>query len=244
MLCAPTPPASADKLKVGSDLQRPNDAAAICATPGCVGVQQTLSAAKATLPPLSPVNGVVTKWLVRSSDDGALYSLRLLRPAGAGTYVGAGTAPATGPIPAGPEVTASYPASLPVAEGDAIGLMLGAGAAGLPVHFASSVPADQIQTRVTPFADGVAAPFLSSAPYELLVQAKISFCDVPAVKGKKARKSINLINGGQCAARVVKRPTRKRRREGRVLRQRPSGATTAVPGTVVTITVGRRSKHG
>src|SRR3954449_5440389 len=79
-------------------------------------------------PVVSPANGVITGWKVKSADDGALYTLRVLRPNGPvsltvatnSNFKAITSVQAPGAVPAGTAVASptgaifSYPASLPI----------------------------------------------------------------------------------------------------------------------------------
>jgi hypothetical protein len=129
-----------------------------------IGGDNALTAANTALPEAdanlrSPVNGTIVKWRITGAKGGP-FRLRVLRPAGKGTYTGVGTSrPASNPqIPVALGLQ-TFTANLPIQTGDLIGLD-------------NVDPADQIGTATTPgagvsgwspvLADGdTAAPFLS-----------------------------------------------------------------------------------
>ena len=83
--------ASADTVKIGSTLGHPRrrtESSAQTAWESSGRLRRTLA-----LPLVSPANGVVTQWAVRTSDAGAVYNLRILRPINNSSYTGVGTSP-------------------------------------------------------------------------------------------------------------------------------------------------------
>ena len=72
--------ASADTVVMGSTLA--NDFEGGISTSPTVTAQLSYDPATSTNPVISPVNGVITGWKVKSADDGALYTLKVLRPNG------------------------------------------------------------------------------------------------------------------------------------------------------------------
>src|SRR3954452_1578174 len=93
-LAASAAPASADTLQIGSSLGHAAAAPNGELCTNCVGIQRSQAGGRSTLPLTSPANGTVTTWAVRTSDVGAVYNLRILRPLGSSVYTGAGTSPA------------------------------------------------------------------------------------------------------------------------------------------------------
>jgi hypothetical protein len=243
--CALLPAAaSADEVKIGSSLDQPMDTAAVCSAQGCVAVQRALVSATTPLPLRSPVSGTVTSWSVRSIDNNAFYSLRILRPFAVGGYTGSGTVAAPTPIPAVTPVggvTLVYPASIAIAKGDAIGLELGAGAGGMPSHSGTSGPQDEVDTRAS-LADGGDGIFSPSAPHQLLVQATVRYCEVPDLRGQKTAAAQALLTAADCTAKVKRKPKKKKKKRGRVLSQGTPAGTDLAPDAVVEITVGKRPK--
>ena len=244
--------ALADTQQIGSKLELAYQGG-IC-TNNCLSLQQAQVGGPSALPIVSPANGVVTEWAVRTSDDGALYSLRILRPTSTqDTYLGAGTMAAPQAVPAGqPDDGAviSYPGgSLPIRQGDHIGLFQtdnGSGAVdeGLPQAFTNGVPENVIANNFGGLpADGDTAPFIPDQQHELLLQATIKFCKVTNVRGKRVRRAKAILASHDCGATVVRRPTRRRRKIGRVIRQRPAPGATRAPGARVRLVVGKRPRR-
>jgi hypothetical protein len=103
---------------LGSDLSRPADLR-------ISHPSSTFSLANVILPGrtlTSPTNGVVTRWRIKT-DGGAAgpFSLRVFRP---NLATGTGTGVATGPpeSPAAGQTLHTFPARLPIAAGDGIGI--------------------------------------------------------------------------------------------------------------------------
>jgi PASTA domain len=235
--------ASADSVKIGTSLQRPQDIYAICGTEGCVGIQRSVATGSEILPLISPVAGRVTSWSVRSHDTGALYALRIFKPLGGFDYAGKGTAFAPSTVPAGPDSILTFPTSLAIDAGDAIGLMLGPGTTGFPTQATMTGPADTL-THSPSAPDGSSTTFLGgSTPYQLLIQATVTYCKVPDLIGGKVADAIQVLASHDCAAKVTKKAKRKKKKRGRVLSQLTAPGTTGVPGTEVTIVVGKKPKR-
>ncbi|MGA6949134.1 MAG: PASTA domain-containing protein [Solirubrobacterales bacterium] len=242
MVCALPTSAAAESLKIGTSLQRPQDIYAFCANEGCVGVQRAVATGSEFLPLTSPVGGRVTSWSVRSNDDGALYALRILKPLGGFAYAGRGTAFASSTVPSGPDAILTFPTSLPIEAGDAIGLQLGPGTTGLPTQATMTGPGDTL-TWASTAPDGSTTTFTGdSSPYQVLVQATVTFCKVPDVRGMKAGQATQLLAAADCSAQVTKKRTRKRKKRGKVLSQQSAPGSTAEPGAAVTIVVGKLPK--
>jgi hypothetical protein len=233
--------AGADTARVGSALLNP-PTASICGGPNCIGVQRTQAGGNAPLPLTSPANGVVTQWSVRTDVPGALFSLRILRPVGGTSYQSVGSAPAPSAVPGGTtDAIITYPGqSLPIRQGDAIGVDAGAAAEGLP-QFTSTNATDVIGFAPT-FADGNIAAFTDVPLHELLLQATVAFCNVPSVKGRKIGAAKQALTAADCTPKVKKKEARKKKNRAKVLKQKKQPGTTAAPGTVVTILVGKKPK--
>ena len=107
-------------MTIGSTLSHPNTPA-LCS--GCVGVQAGASSGLSSFSFTSPANGVVTGWSVRSGDTGAVYGLRVLHPNGGTSYTSTqASAPRAGRSAAATDATYHFDTSLPIQQGDAIGI--------------------------------------------------------------------------------------------------------------------------
>jgi hypothetical protein len=229
-------PASADTVTVGSALQHP-DTGALCTN--CVGVQRTQAGGESPFPLISHVNGVVTSWAVRTSEPGALYTFRVLRPAGATSYTGAGSSQQI-TVPAGTtDSTLHNTVSLPIKQGDAIGIAVGGSPAnGLP-QFTTNDPADVVGYAIPVFADGAPSGNITDIPgHELLLQGTIDYCNVPALKKLKTKAAKQALRAHDCLPKVKRSRVKKSKFSGRVLKQKTPPGTTAAPGTVVPIVIG------
>jgi hypothetical protein len=233
--------AAADTVKIGSALAKP----AFAELGATVGVQQAQSGGPGALSLTSPTDGTIVAWAVRSVEPGAVYKLRVLRPAGALGYLGAGTNTAPTPIPNNTDTIYNYPASLPIKAGDAIGVSSGS---ELPSS-SDNVPADVIGYSNTLFADGATSGPVNTTPgHELLLQATVKFCKVPDLSGQKAAAAQQLLAAGDCAAgpiakKKLKRTKKnKKRKKGKILSQTLTAGTTTAPGTAVGLTVGKLKK--
>ncbi len=154
-------------------------------------------------PVVSPVNGVITGWKVKSADDGALYTLRVLRPNGPVSLVtatnsnfrGVGSEQAPSAVPTGTGGSTplgavfSYPASLPISKGDYIGVQLGGSATGLPQAFTNGVHQNLIANN---FAgqptDGASGNLLADEQHDLLLQATVEFTPQQSPTTTKTKK--------------------------------------------------------
>lgn len=91
-----------------------------CEPPSCTLTNTSFSAPGALA--TSPVDGAVVRWHMLFGSPGTGYRIRVLTPAGGDTYVGAGSSETQSP--SGPELQ-SFPASLSIRVGQAIGLDIG-----------------------------------------------------------------------------------------------------------------------
>jgi hypothetical protein len=231
--------ASADTVKIGSTLGH-------AANPGGelssgVGVQRSQAGGNSPLPLVSPANGLVTQWAVRTSDPGAIYNLRILRPASNTTYKGAGTSPAVVVPPTTTDSVLINTVSLPIKQGDAIGVAVSGGPGHQLPSWPDNVNADVVGYVFAPFADGATSGTLTDIPgHELLIQATVSFCKVPDVHKQKKVNAKTALTNADCGIKVKKKETHKKKFRGKVLKQKVAAGTTAAPGTVVAIVIGQK----
>lgn len=245
--------APADTVVMGSTLQ--NNFGGGLSTGPTLSVQLSFAPATSTNPVISPANGVITGWKVKSADDGALYTLKVLRPNGAVSLVtttnsnfsAVRSVVAPSPVPAGTELATptgvifDYPASLPISEGDYIGVLTGGADDHVPQTITSGVPANLIANNFSGLpADGAAANLLADEQHDLLLQATIKFCNVPNLKGKKAKAAKQALVAADCAAKVSKKRIGKKRSFGKVIKQKQKTGFTAPPGTAIPIVVGKK----
>jgi hypothetical protein len=108
------PSASGAAVTIGADVNAASGQPESCGEP-CTFFQTVDPGRQFT----APTSGVVVRWRVR--DSIGTLKLRVLRPAGAGTYTGAGTS-APGALPSG--VVTTFDTRLPINAGDFIGVDL------------------------------------------------------------------------------------------------------------------------
>jgi hypothetical protein len=245
--------ATADTVVMGSTLT--NDFQGGISSAPTTSVQLRYDPATSPNPVISPANGLITGWKVKSADDGALYTLKVLRPNAPVSLVTATNsnfkaitslaAPAA--VPAGTAVASptgaifSYPASLPISKGDYVGVRTGGASTGLPQSATNGVPRNLIANNfASQPADGSSADFLADEQHDLLLQATVQFCNVPALKKLKTKAAKQALKAHDCLPKVKKSRTKKNKFKGKVLKQKTPAGTTAVPGTVVPIVIGQK----
>ena len=230
--------AGADTAKIGSTLGHASNANGELTT-NAVGVQRSQAGGSGSLPLVSPANGVVTQWAVRTSDPGATYNLRILRPINNSSYTSVGQSP-TVVVPAlTTDSTLNNTVSLPIKQGDAIGVALGPTAGGLP-SWPDNVSGDVVG-YVPTFSNGAASGNFTDIPgHELNIQATVSFCKVPDVHKQKKVNAKTALTNADCGIKVKKKETHKKKFRGKVLKQKVAPGTTAAPGTVVAIVIGQK----
>ena len=180
--------ASADTVTLGSTLAGNFDGG-VSGAP-VVSMQLSYASGTSPNPVVSPANGTITGWKVKSADDGAIYTLKVLRPNGPvnlmtatnSSFTGVASVQAPSAVPVGTGATTptgeifSYPASLPISKGDYVGVLLGGTATGLPQAFTNGIPQNLIANNFAGQpADGTAANLLSDEQHDLLLQATIKF---------------------------------------------------------------------
>ena len=238
--------ASAATQTIGSALALPYQGG-VCNN-NCLSVQQTRNVD--VHPLLSPVNGVVTEWKVRTGDPDALYSLRILTPAAGNSYISTTSTRAPAAVPAGTvDTIITYTApNLPIRQGQAIGLLQtnggGLGAdVGLPQNTTGGVTTNVIANNFNgTFLDGLGATFISDAQHELLLQATVRFCRVPDVVGQAQAAASQALTAAECGVTVKKKKTKKKKNKGKVLSQKEPAGSSVAPGTPVEIVVGKKAK--
>jgi hypothetical protein len=233
--CLPAAVASANTAQIGSALNFPM---APYACTDCIGVQHGSSQGLSPHPFKSPANGTVVSWSVRSNDVGATYALRLLRQTGSSSYLGVGRSPSTGPITSSNDAVYTYTSSLPISNGDNIGVEV-SGGSGLPDHFTGN--SSDIDAYATTFPDGTSGTFTTSVTgHELLLQATVKFCLVPNVHKLKKVAAKDALVAADCGVKVKKKETHKKKFRGKVLKQKKAAGLTLPPGTVVPIVIGQK----
>ena len=245
--------ASADTVTMGSTLAGNYDGG----VSGAPVLSAQLSYDPSTSPNLvvSPANGVITGWKVKSADDGALYTLRVLRPNGPvslvtatnSNFTGVGSQQAPSAVPAGTGASTplgavfSYPASLPINKGDYVGVQLGGSATGLPQAFTNGVHQNLIANNFTGQpVDGASGNLLADEQHDLLLQATVKFCKVPDLLKLKKGAATQALAAADCGVQVSKKRTKKKKNRGKVIKQKTAAGTTAAPGTPVAIVLGKK----
>jgi hypothetical protein len=250
--------ASADTITMGSTLQNDYDG-------GVSGGASTLSAQlsfdplTSPNPVVSPANGLITGWKVKSADDGALYTLKVLRANGAVSLVTAtnsnftavASVAAPSAVPVGTFVATptgvifDYPASLAISKGDHIGLLTGGDDDDLPQKTTNGLARNLIANNFAGQpANGAAGDLLADEQHDLLLQATVKFCNVPDLKGLKLADAQQKLAAADCAAgevskKKLKKTKKNKKKKGKVLKQATPAGTTAAPGTAVAITVAK-----
>lgn len=254
-ICALAAPAaaSADTTVMGSTLA--NDFDGGISTGPTLTVQLSYDPLTSPNPVVSPANGVITGWRVKSADDGAVYTLKVMRPSGPVSLVTATNSnftaitsvQAPSAVPAGTGVATptgvifDYPGNnLPISQGDYLGLLTG----GADDHVAQKTTGGLAKNLFANNfagapADGATAALLGDEQHDLLLQATVKYCKVPNLKGKKAKAAKNALIAADCAAKISKQKTGKKRSFGKVIKQKQKAGFTAPPGTPIPITVGK-----
>ncbi len=153
-------------------------------------VQLSFDPATSPNPVVSPANGTITDWKVKSADDGAVYTLKVMRPNGPVSIIPATTTnftavtsvQAPSPVPIGTfagtptGVIFDYPASLPISKGDYIGVVTGGASNDLPQAMANMLPQSTFANNFGSLpTDGNSADLTADAQHELLLQETIQF---------------------------------------------------------------------
>jgi hypothetical protein len=233
--------AAVESVKIGSALNLPMGLPGMVCT-NCLSLQVSQVGGNGPLPLTSPANGLVTSWAVRTGDPGALYALKVLRPAGTNTYQGIASVLAPAPVPAGTtDSVLGYPARVAIKQGDAIGVVV-SGGTGLPQNTTNGVTTNVIANNFSAQpADGQTAAFIPDQQHELLLQATVEFCRVPSLAGLLRAAAEQAVSNAGCAAdattKKLKRTKKNKKKKGKVLTQSPAANETVAPGTPVDLTV-------
>lgn len=125
----------------------------------------------------SPVNGVIVRWTVIDT-KGAAIRLRVLRPAGPLTFLGAGV---SAPVAITSAARQTFVTSVPIAVGDLIGID---GAKGDEFGVGETSPGSLLIGRTPPLGDGATEKFAEEGPVELAFNAEVQ--PVPTITGLSA----------------------------------------------------------
>jgi hypothetical protein len=157
--------ACATPVTVGSPLTAPFFSTLTCGSGlGCMYANTTLAEPGANV--ASPVSGRVVRWRL-AGNYGGDFLLRVLRPAGGGQYIAAGS---TVPVNATGTTTVAFAANLPIQAGDLIGVVYESGR-----HLATATAPGSAFSYWSPPAGEVtgAAPSSSSPGLEVLFNADV-----------------------------------------------------------------------
>jgi hypothetical protein len=178
----PAGTAAGAALRIGSNLLSTPTGAGVCAV-DCTVANLALPASNQTPDGIvSPVNGTVTNWSYRSAaPSGAPISLRVLHPTGGSSFTGAGTTPSA-PVFGG--IQGQFPANLPIAIGDYLGLNAG----GAQVIADGIAGAAQVSWTGPPLADGSTRSATVNPGVETLIQATIQPTNTVRFGAVKRRK--------------------------------------------------------
>jgi hypothetical protein len=184
--------ATADTLVMGSTLANNFDGG--ISTGPTVTTQLSYDPTTSPNPVVSPVDGVITHWKVKSADDGAIYTLKVLRPNGPvatatatnTNFTAIASVQAPTAVPAGTGATTptgvifDYPASLPISTGDYVGVLTGGDDDDVPQAFTNGLAQNLIANNFSGQpADGTSADLLSDEQHDLLLQATIEYTPPP-----------------------------------------------------------------
>jgi hypothetical protein len=251
--------ATADTVTMGSTLANTFDGG--LSSGPTLSTQLRFDPSTSPNPVVSPANGVITGWKVRSADDGAIYTLKVLRPNGPVSLVVATntnftairSVQAPSAVPAGTSVSTptgvifSYPASVPISAGDYIGVLTGGDDDDVPQHTTNGLAQNLIANNFSGLpTDGTSANLLADEQHDLLLQATVKFCKVPDLKGLKLADAQSKLAAADCTSTVKKKKLKKskknRKKKGKVLSQGTPAGTTSAPGTPVEIKVAKLKK--
>ena len=209
--------ALADTAVIGSALTLPYEGGV--STGDTTTLQQTQAGGLAPNPLTSPADGVITGWKVRTSDDGAIYTLRILSPtATVNSYVASGSVTAPAVPPGTDDTILSYPGNnVPIKKGDHIGvLQTGDSEEGIIQNTTDGIATNVIANLFTGDpVNGVPTAFIPDQQHELLLQATVEFTPDggPAKKKKKCKKKKKKGKGKAGAAAKKKKCKKKKKKK-------------------------------
>jgi hypothetical protein len=156
---------------IGSSLERTANAS----SGGCAGGTCTLAIGaldgdrQAPGGVSSPVNGTITTWRIRTGVTTGPAALSLARPLAGGLYTSGGATPQMTPTA---DAISTYPAQLPIQQGDLIGVDC-CGAGGATFFTASSPQTTRLDFEPGPLAAGPGTAPAASDNFEVLINADI-----------------------------------------------------------------------
>jgi hypothetical protein len=151
---------------IGSNLGSPANSNS-CGAADCTTTNLVLNGDVAPNGLTSPVTGTVTSWRFKSASAGNTIGLRVLRPAAATTFTGAGSSTAV--TSAGTGIEGPFATSLPITAGDHIGLNRSNGA----IVLSTAVGSTQLFWTMPVLGDGETRAATVAMNQEVLVQAVV-----------------------------------------------------------------------
>jgi hypothetical protein len=184
---------------IGSNLGRLPSIPFACGP--CTAVQATLASDSAAAHGIvSPVNGTIFQWKIRSAGSGNTpAALRVVRPLSGGLFTGSGTSATVTPSPS---ATSAYRVELPITIGDKLGLDFQSGA----IYFVNN-PNGSRDSFEPPLSDGAPgrAPDSTFSSREVAINADIEptsrfTAKAKAKRGGKVKVTAEVPNPGTLVA--------------------------------------------
>ncbi len=202
--------ARADTVTVGSPLSAPFVPLPYMGNVATV-MQTSLDQSGSTT--TSPVTGTVTSWRVALATG--LFKMRVIRPAGGGTYFGAATSAAQSFN--GESVSAQIPTNLQIQAGDSIAIQN-----SQPTDIIGAAANNAISqgwNPVLPEGPPPSAPTFTFNMREYAFNATVRYCRVPDLVGKTQAEATQALGAAACTLGTVTRPalTKKQRRKRKVV---------------------------
>jgi hypothetical protein len=216
--------ATADTVVMGSTLVNTFDGG--ISTGPTLTVQLSFDPTTSTNPVVSPVDGVITDWKVKSADDGAIYTLKVMRPNGPVSLVAATNtnftavrsvqAPTAVPIGTGAGtptgVIFDYPASLPISKGDYIGMLTGGADDDVAQHTTNGLTQSVFANNFAGLpSDGTSGDLLADQQHDLLLQATVQFTPTPATPATAKKKCKKKAK--KRSAEIAKKKCKKKKKK-------------------------------
>jgi hypothetical protein len=218
--------AAADTVTLGSTLANTFDGG--ISTGPTLTVQLSFDPTTSTNPVVSPVDGTITDWKVKSADDGAIYTLKVMRPNGPVSLVAATNtnftavrsvqAPTAVPIGTGAGtptgVIFDYPASLPISKGDYIGMLTGGADDDVAQHTTNGLTQSVFANNFAGLpSDGTSGDLLADQQHDLLLQATVQFTPTPATPATVTAKKKCKKKAKKRSAEIAKKKCKKKKKK-------------------------------
>jgi hypothetical protein len=219
-----SPPVASGAVTIGSDLDHPANDAPNCGMVNCTFAQKTLIAGNTAPGGLtSPISGVAVRFRVNyvGAAPSAPITFRVLRPAGAGKFTGAGTSAGLFPPNTIGGATYSVDARIPVRAGDSIGIDCCVGVQHMIAYRPPGIHVSEGSTYgwFPALADGSApTPSNSDDPdYEILANADVEPDADADGFGDETQDACptNAATQGACPATAPKKPKKCKRKKKR-----------------------------